>query len=60
MTPIPVFSILCCSGIMGDSKVDLAYDDLIYKKWKISELIDLYLPIGHYGKDVEMIGLLFW
>jgi hypothetical protein len=45
---------------MGDSKVHLAYKDLIYKKWKISELIDLYLPIGHYGKDVEMIALQFF
>jgi hypothetical protein len=59
MTAIQQFSILSFFGIMGDSKVTLAYDNLLYKKWKTRELIDLYLPVGHYGKDVELILLAF-
>ena len=56
MSPlIEQLSILSVTGIMGDSKVDVAYTAIMYEKWKVRSKFDKYLPRNQFGHDVDLI-----
>ena len=61
MSPlIEQLSILSVTGIMGDSKVDVAYTAIMYEKWKVRSKFDKYLPRNQFGHDVDFILLEFY